>query len=169
MERHEIIAEARALFEKRWPDVNPAAACLYLTIATIACAQARGIKLLLQAGSMHWRCVPPELDDGVSPTHFAYVWETNRMDAHVFTARTKHLPEIHVWAVDPVRRELVDASTRGFPVACEHTAGMKWVGPPPPDFLWTEGDSLPDGAVYEPKLEACLFAADIVNNVLKGI
>jgi hypothetical protein len=168
MERSEIIADAKRVFQSRWPDVNPAAACLYLTMATIACAKQRGVRLLLQAGSMHWRAVPEELDDGISPTHFAYVWGSTRTMAHQFVARHRHLPEIHVWAVDPVRRELIDASTYGFPTACEQTAGMKWRGPKPPDFLWAKGDSLPDGASYEPNMEACLFAADMVDNLLRG-
>lgn len=167
MDKNEIITEAKALFVKRWPDVNPAAACLYLTIATIAVAQQRGIRLVLQAGSMHWKCVPDELDDGVSSNHFAYVWNAqSRIAAHQFTDHHGFLPEIHVWAADPLRQEIVDASTEMFPEACAQMHAAEWKAPRPPPFIWGSHEEIPEDASYTADMEATLFAADLAFKIL---
>lgn len=66
-------------------------------------------RTLIQAGSAQWPRVQPHLDDGVSPTHFAYEWDpqsafarlvrsgtipvARRADGHLALC----LPEIHVW------------------------------------------------------------------------
>jgi hypothetical protein len=35
-----------------------------------------------------------------------------------------------------------------WPEACRETLGLEWLGPHPPDYLWTFGSRLPTGVRY---------------------
>jgi hypothetical protein len=123
-------------------------------------------RTIIQAGSAQWPRIPPELDDGVSPTHFSYQWEgdsavtrlvragmvpiVRRPDGQVATS----LPEMHVWLACPESRELIDFTTGQWPTACKVLLGQEWLAADPPAYLWTFGTRCPSGVHYRPERDA---------------
>jgi hypothetical protein len=115
-------------------------------------------RALIQAGSAQWPRVPPELDDGVMATHFAYEWqpdsEINRLIRSGILSIVRRrdglvgfsLPEMHVWLGCPDTGEIIDFSTGLWPAACKATLGLDWLAPLPPDYLWA--DEVPEGVRY---------------------
>lgn len=64
---------------------------------------------VLQAGSASWLAVPDELDDGVSPTHFAYEFDKKHAMINILQGR---MPEMHCWVArigSAGEVELIDA------------------------------------------------------------
>lgn len=123
-------------------------------------------RTIIQAGSAQWPRVPPHLDDGVSPTHFAYEWDPDSQfaqllrlgvfplvqaaDGHVAAS----LPEIHVWLACPDTQEIIDFTSGVWPAACEATLGLPWLADLPPDYLWTFGTKLPPNVNYRASRDA---------------
>lgn len=133
--------------------------CLYWTMAVIEAAAQRGLRLIPQAGTAVFRRLPPHLDDGAETTltHFSYVWQPGSGGSlMVLPGGRAVLPEMHVWAADPARGEIVDLSTRHVAEMCRETTGMEWLEEPPPPFLWAR--ELPAGWSYVPDREATAFA-----------
>lgn len=129
-------------------------------------------RTLIQAGSAQWPRVPPELDDGVSPTHFAYEWDpqsafarlvrsgtipvARRADGHLALS----LPEIHVWLGCPDTGEIIDFTTGQWPAACRAALGLEWLAPLPPAYFWNFGTRRPHGVNYLAERDAidCVIA-----------
>jgi hypothetical protein len=117
-------------------------------------------RTLIQAGSAQWPRIPPERDDGVSPTHFAYEWDPDSDLGRLARAGISpvirrgdrwiaaSLPEMHIWLGCPGSGEILDFTTGLWPAACLATIGEEWLAPPPPDYLWTFGTRLPPGVNY---------------------
>lgn len=163
-QRLEMVAEARALVDAVRPEAaRQGGACAYLTAASIVVAATRGIRLVPQAGSLHWRRLAREFDDGVESNHFAYVWTPGDARAAIAAGL---LPECHVWAGDPVSQEIVDLSTRDLPVWCLRQGGLSWRAPMPPDALWCPASDVPDGAIYEPDRDATLTVWPVVEKLI---
>jgi hypothetical protein len=159
MTRAEMILCARAAVEDRWPEVPRYGRGLHLASAIVAVAAANGTRLVLQAGSMRWRRLPVEEDDGVVPTHFSYEWEQPSFGhARWFVEAYGCLPEVHVWAGDPERQEIVDLSTGTFPEACAALADIEWRTERPPSELWCRVAATHDNAQYEVNHDATMFA-----------
>ena len=71
-------------------------ACLYWTLTGLGILHSLGYRGILQAGSMSWPIIPPNLDDGQQPTHFAYEWSPWRPESQA-ALKLVMLPEIHLW------------------------------------------------------------------------
>lgn len=158
MDRDLIVAEARALFRKEFPEIKEQAGCLYLSMCVIRVAHKYGIRLALQAGTCSWRRVPEELDDGVMGTHFSYVWEPDSMATRIAILENR-LPELHVWAGDPATQELIDLTSGSFPAQCKELAGEEWLTPTPPDYIWMHSSKVP--AYYRPFMDATILAGNL--------
>ena len=148
-------ARARMFAMAAGEGIGPSSMCLPLAAFMIEEADKEGIRLVLQAGSVFWERMPGWLDDGVSPTHFGYQWSLEEARANIAMER---FPEIHVWAGDPVRQDVVDASAGDFPAQCRAILDMDWPGMKPPPFLWASAEGIPKGACYVPDRDATLFA-----------
>ncbi len=168
-------------------------ACLYWTTSVIEAAQrVAGVRLVMQAGSAQFRRLPPHLDDGKpeTATHFSYMWSPpvrsnasswlnvyTHPDGSTMQARPDGLierpgadgkpfvclPEMHVWAADPERQELVDLSTKFLPTLCQKTLGVPggprvWQDATPPDYVWCTYDKLPPDWRYAPDRDATILA-----------
>lgn len=137
-------------------DAHVPGSCLHWTMAVIDAAARNGLRLIPQAGSASFQRLPRYLDDGAPTTltHFSYEWHggdvTKLPDGRLI------LPEIHVWAADPARGEIVDLSTRHLAEMCETTAGLPWLDVAPPPYLWSR--ELPAGWLYQPNREATELA-----------
>jgi hypothetical protein len=119
-------------------------------------------RTIIQAGPARWPRVPPELDDGVSPTRFADRWEgdpavtrlaragivpaARRPDGHVAAG----LPEMHVWLACPGSGEPTDFTTGPWTAACKAPLGREWLAAGPPAYLRAFGTRCPGGARYRP-------------------
>lgn len=146
--------------------LNRSGGCLAAAVAVIIVAGKYGRRLALQAGSAYWTRMTPEQDDGVSPTHFGYEWEdTPETRACI---RAGMLPEIHVWAGDPARQEIVDPTSGEFPAQCRVLLGEDWLAPRPPDALWVPVAQIPPNAIYTPSREATQVAAVFAQRMLRG-
>lgn len=131
------------------------AACLYWAGMAIDELTRRGHRAILQAGTMQWPCVTH--DDGVSPTHFSYVWDPGSPES-TYAVMMGALPEMHVWAAIPADGEIIDVTTRYLPMQASRLAGLKWKGPTPPDYLWCGAAGLPKGVRYRPNRDATVLA-----------
>lgn len=167
MSKGSIVRAARKTVSEKWPHVNPASACFYLSMAIIeASKRLEGIDLQLQAGTFHWKRVPDHLDDGVVNTHFGYVWETESTDAAWdYVLANGFLPEVHVWTADIRRQQIVDLSTGALPEACGWTTEEPWLTPRPPDFVWDHVKELPKDGRWEPLQTASLFVRELADAV----
>lgn len=134
--------------------------CLYWTLTGAAVLQRLGYRPLLQAGSLSWPIVPPDQDDGRSPTHFTYEWSPERPESQA-ALKLGLLPEIHIWIGLPDQNELVDFSTRWLPAQAARE-GLVWRTLAPPDFLWCGPSELPERVVYRPDLGAIRFILNFI-------
>ena len=75
---------------------------------------------------MQWKMVPPELDDGINPTHFSFLWSPGSPESRASVA-AGHLPEMHVWVGLPDSGELVDFSTGAFRKLAQERFGLRWL------------------------------------------
>jgi len=156
-----MVLEARHLFRAHFPTVSEQAACLYLAPAIISVAKRMGVRLVLQAGSASWRRVSEVDDDGLMATHFSYLWEPHTLRTRMILAQGL-MPELHVWAADPERQEIVDLTTGHIPLQCQQLGEMKWLCEPPPDFIWHSGPGIAQlDAHYEPTQLATELALEL--------
>lgn len=161
-----IVAKARKLVAEKFPTIKGSTgACLYLTAGVIAVAQGYGIKLLLQAGSCYWPRVTPKTDDGIESNVFGY--EYDAIAAAPFVAADL-MPEMHVWAGDPLTNEIVDLTSGSFPAQCRKLLGVGWKAPRPPAYFWDTFENLPKLARYAPDRDASLTAAEFLRRSLEG-
>jgi hypothetical protein len=131
-------------------------------------------RTIIQAGSAQWPRVPPERDDGASPTHFAYEWHPDSEVARLVQSGlvplvkradglvAASLPEMHVWLGCPDTGEVIDFSAGMWPAACAATLGLDWPGPRPPDYFWNFGARLPAGVNYLPEREAIALVVAVL-------
>ena len=158
-----IVTESRLWVRSRWPELESAYGCLYETLGAVIVARKRGIKLLPQAGTVNWLAVAPELDDGVSANSASYTWDPEGPLSKLSVAQG-WMPEMHCWAADPDRMEIVDTTTGA---QMERFAPLfDWTAPPLPDFLWGKPEK---GWIYEPVKDAvqvaCGFMCDVLGEV----
>jgi hypothetical protein len=156
-----VVAAARKATIKHFPQYaspeRASGACLYFTYFLLMEGRLRGVELVPQAGSVFWRRMTQEQDDGVSPLFFGYEWSPETVLSKIAVAHGA-LPEIHIWAACVQTQEIVDIQTGLLPLACKRVLGVEWLAPPPPDFLWTPVTELQEHSRYEPNKEATLYA-----------
>jgi hypothetical protein len=162
VDKQEIYEAAMERLESSFPGVSNYRACLYCTWAALIELSNRGIIAIPQGGSMSWPMKNEDQDDGVSATHWSYVWSPDSPNS-IASVAMGHLPEMHIWAGIPETQEVVDFSTYGFVKSAE-AHGFEWTGDQPPDFFW--GHRLPDRVVYEPNQAATCLASGLIKRVL---
>ncbi len=124
--------------------------CIFAAVAAIRAARVRGRRLRLRAGTCFW---PRRRDDGTDAL-FGFQWEGTLAPAVQDAVRRGKLPEVHVWADDPRRGDIVDLSTGGFPILAARLGYADWPAIPPPAWWWGSPTALPTGARYEPAGDA---------------
>ena len=130
--------------------------CLYYANHTMRVLQEHGLRAVLQAGSLQWPRITPEQDDGISNTHFAYMWTPTEQASRLSVA-LGCLPEMHVWVGIIDTQEIVDFTTRHLRAECE-ARDMTWTAPDPPPYLWCSVKNIPSWTVYEANKDATLYA-----------
>lgn len=154
LEKREIYDKARHQIQEWYGEEQAeTGSCLYWGQVTMKVLQQAGLRPVLQAGSMQWKMVPPELDDGINPTHFSFLWSPGSPESRASVA-AGHLPEMHVWVGLPDSGELVDFSTGAFRKLAQERFGLRWLSPDPPVFLW---GTPPEGTIYTPHKDAIEF------------
>lgn len=136
-------------------------ACFYHSIAMkLAIDKLTKMRSVIAAGSATFLAVPEELDDGVSPTHYSYVYEG-------WDCFPWELPELHCWVagcdVDG-KIYLIDPTVKYVPSLAEDL-GIKWRTPKPPKCLWVEPSNLPKGWHYVPDQAAMANVNAIVQKL----
>lgn len=170
----EMYQKACAQMEDWYPHLNEVvdgcARCLYWMHVTCAVLSKAGIGCVPCAGSASFLIVPPELDDGVSPTHFSFMWETppggvmrTLADSIAKGKQVTALPEMHCWNYLPATQEIVDFSAGTIPAMAERM-GFKWQTPKLPPFLWRRPTSLLPAAIYTPNRDAAQLAMRIIRS-----
>jgi len=154
----QLIDQAAAIVAHRWPHVPPEGACLYAAVAVCVVLKFQGVRAIVQAGSMNWRTVRQEDDDGTEATHYGYTYSPDSPLSRLAVAMGQ-LPEIHCWAAIPATGEIVDPTT-GTLRSRAIRSGIRWTTPAPPPFLWARADRVFDlhGAIYTPTLAAIRHA-----------
>lgn len=156
MDRQMMIERVASIMEYEHPKTIQAA-CLYWAATLIDELSVNGIRGILQAGTLMWPRIRPEQDDGVSPTHFSYVWEANSSTTRTRIAQGL-MPEMHVWVGIPETQEIVDLTTRYLKGQCQQLIGHEWIGDDPPHHLWCKCEELPPGVIYRPDRLATMIA-----------
>lgn len=156
-EKDKLVAEIRSVMADEVPLVVRVrgGACLYAAHFSVSVLRKHGFDAILQAGSLQWPRVAPEDDDGVSPTHFAYMWDPEGPTSLLAKSRGL-MPEIHIWCAIPSTREIVDVVTKDLPADCHSKIGYDWPGELPPDYLWSR--EAPANVYYIPNPEATRYA-----------
>lgn len=149
MSRDSIVRTVRDRMRREHGNEDLGGLCLYWARAVVDELRSQGEYAILQAGSLSWPLVTPDDDDGVTATHFSYVWEP---DSPVTRAmlNARLMPEMHVWAALPRRGhrgQIVDLTTCFLRGEAERR-GLRWTAPPPPDYLWCGWTEMPPGVVY---------------------
>lgn len=150
-----IVKEARKIRGTYGVSTTNTACCLFDACAVIEAAKKHGIRLVMQAGSAYWTIEDKPPPGEVYPMRFGYEWEGLTPYA-IQLLQTGRLPEMHVWAGDPERNELVDTTTKYWPEQCLGILGQKWTAKKPPDFLWS-AEMVP-GTEYRPDGQATSVA-----------
>jgi hypothetical protein len=140
-------------------------ACLYYAHVAMSVFHEAGVKACLQAGDLNWPIMPQEKDDGVSPTHFSFVWSPDTLSSRTAVALGA-LPEIHVWVGLVDTQEIVDFSTGHLREIAEE-CGLVWATPDPPDYVWADAEHMPEGVLYKPNLDATLYAGRTLFKLFK--
>ena len=104
-----------------------------------------------------WPRIRMEDDDGVVHTHFSYEWEPDSAATNQAMLDDR-MPEMHVWVGLPDKQIIIDLTTRFLPAQCRQTAGLEWLAPPPPDYLWCHINDLPRGVYYLAEIGAVQLA-----------
>lgn len=156
-DRDAIVEEIRAEFARHFDGPDPAMACLYWSFYACRVLERRGERAIVQVGSASWRCVAH--DDGVSATHFSYVWEPQSQATRERIAAGL-MPELHAWVALPLRGELLDV-TLGFQPAQARRLGVAWSAPEPQAYVWGDQRQLDAlGFLYAPNRLAIAWALD---------
>ena len=138
--------------------------CLVWAMCGIVALRTMRVPVVLQAGTMQWRIVPEDKDDGEMATHFGYQWDPGSPMSEL-SMRFGNLPEIHCWLGIVQSQEVIDFSTGSLKWHAEGL-GLRWLAPDPPEFLWCGVEDLPRfGASYIPNRDATLYAASIANKL----
>jgi hypothetical protein len=154
-ERQQLLKGALSLAKKVVPPMTPhKRSCFYQSIAAWTILRMYSQfdkdldKLHIVAGTAQFQMVPDELDDGVSPTHYSYIYDDEV--AAPLWARNQ-LPECHCWVQFVYAGEVwvCDLTTKYLPELTK-MIGKEWQTPPPPDELLTKVTELPKGWVYRP-------------------
>ena len=167
MTKTEIASDVRRLVLDKWPELErlKGGCCFYMTLAGLFVLRNEGYDPLIQAGNMSWPIVKPENDDGVSPTHFSFMWSPNELASQLAVIEGR-MPEFHAWiALRPTT--IIDFSTSYLPEVCKETIGLPWGTERPPDFLWT--DDLPAGVYYEALPDATRFVMMKVQQIMESM
>lgn len=138
-----IVTIARMRVAER-PNPNRGGLCLPLAVEIIRELSRFNVRAVLQAGSAQWKCMA--IDDGVSSTHFAYMWEMSPLTQQRLL--NNMLPEMHCWVGIPSTQEIVDVSTNDLVEQAKLRAGINWTAELPPDYIWAGRDSFPSDARY---------------------
>lgn len=159
--RVKVAERIKLLAETNGEEIDEAATCFWTTIIGWQFINERikagnfpkGSRVLIQAGTMSWPFVTHEQDDGVSPTHFTYLFEPDAI-GNVINLLTGALPEMHCWlALYQPRKgwSLIDLCSRYHKTQFKRLMpGSEWKAPDPPDYVWGGNESLPDATLYQP-------------------
>lgn len=161
----DAVEEARDLRRRLWPEARPTHCCLHDAVCLQVVLKREGLTTMLQAGGCSWPFKSPEDDDGVSPTHFSYVWDPEEATKYVLRGT---FPEVHVWLAFRSEESpdgvIVDPTTGTWPDRAK-AAGLLWTAEPPPDCLWASPEDLYGledirgmSIGYKPSLDACRVA-----------
>ena len=145
----ELVEQVQDTFRRVYePRGMPAdAGCLLWSCAVLHTLHQNGVNGVLQAGSSNWPLLPRHLDDGVSSTHFGYVFEA---DVAKVRFAQGWLPEVHVWVVVPETETLIDMTTAYQPAQCRKMIGKEFHPESvPPPYFWDKFDRLPDWWRYK--------------------
>lgn len=141
--------------------------CLYASLSALFILKKEYPDVIVQAGSMSWPIIPPELDDGVSPTHFSYEWSSSHPDTLMAILQNR-MPEMHVWLVIPSTEEIIDMTTYELPTMAEEKAKLKWQSARPPDYLWVNFNAIPSNVIYRANRDAIVLAMNYMERTIKS-
>lgn len=164
--KQEIYEAARATFIEWYGEelmTSKQGCCLYWNQVAMRELAMRGYTPLLMAGTMLWRIVPKEQDDGITATHFGFEWSPT----HPFSVAMINqglLPEVHIWCAVKETYDLVDFSTGDLPeVGAKH--GHVWRTERPPRYLF---GAPPEDASYNANVPATRYIWRFILEKLAG-
>lgn len=155
LNKQEIYEETKVEFRKFY-GVREWGGCFYWALTGAQTLIRHGLKPSLYAGNVSWPIL--QEDDGVSPTHFSYIWSPTSARSLAAMAQG-YMPEVHIWLALKATGELVDFSTGEFKMIALKQ-GFPWRAADPPEFLWSR--FLPPGVIYTPIQEATEYAMRIL-------
>lgn len=141
--------------------------CLYYAHHALSILHRHGYRATIQAGSLQWPRIKPEEDDGVSNTHFAYMWTPGAYES-AMSVMMGNLPEMHCWVGIVDQQEIVDFTTRHLKTAAS-ALGMAWTAPDPPRYLWCPAKETPHWVCYAPNRDASIYAGLLLKRLFDPV
>lgn len=161
-----MVAMIRKDVELTYTGPNIGQACLTWAMKTYEHLTIRGYRACIQAGSAYYQRVPGNPDEWpTDDTHFSYVWDGPPSATSLAALKQSggHLPEMHVWVALPDTMELIDLTTCYVPANCKAMTGLDWLGPKPPDYIWTTPDKgFGDTVAMIPDVDATILALTLL-------
>lgn len=129
--------------------------CFQWSFAVTRLLREFGITAQLQAGTCIWSILDAgqfNPKDEAQPTEFGYVFDADKAALEI--QLTGHAPEIHCW-VAYSEFSIIDMTVGEWPAHIEATIGLKWLGEPPPKYLWID-----DWREYKSKHRVMIYRAE---------
>lgn len=117
------------------PDLDIGGQCMFDTVIAKRLLEDYDIFTTIQAGNASWEVVDLAHDDGYSPTHYAYMWNTPRNDGVV--QMPWNIPECHIWLKQNYKPDkVIDFSIYELDTLVPKM-GMTWqTNNKPNDYIW---------------------------------
>lgn len=154
-EKDALVQRVREQRGKEFPSVPEAFSCLQSSLLVCRELVRLGQRPILQCGSIYWKAVSNEADDGKMVTHYSMVWSPHEIKS-IMSVLNGKLPEMHCWVGLLESQEIIDLTVKFFPMAWKNAIGYDWTAKTPPDYVWmniTECQKEYD-VIYEPLKDA---------------
>jgi hypothetical protein len=155
-----IEEETKATFYDALEQTSPQKRCLHWAIAAEEVIFNQGLRACINAGTANWKA-----NDRPAPypTHVGHFWQGlgQQTICDLFLKRGI-LPEMHCWIAFPDEQVIFDPTTAWLKDLAEEQ-GIPWTEPDPPESLWCDVDSLPDGWMYVANRSATMLAYQLLS------
>jgi len=119
--------------------------CLIWSVAAMIRLRYDDLDPQIRAGTMLWPRMrehkPNDLD------LFGYRFRPTHPQSVALMAAGE-LPELHVWLEIPTKNFIVDLTTGYLPKACLEFTKLPWLNEPPPEYLFTKKEDIPERVIY---------------------
>lgn len=162
-EKDSIIMEGVTAFMNLFPDDKIKKNCLKACVALATVLAKRGINGKVVAGSVSWRVIKPEDDDGKSADCLSYQFSREAAMRHMILG-IEGMPEMHVWILLE-DMSIVDMTTRYAAEIAREEYGMTLASQILPEYVWSQQCDM-DNSFYDYHPSATQLALAMITSLI---